>query len=118
MDNDENNFTLDISSLIENNLTIDVSTISHSQIGNIQLNTMDNKLYIHNGTTWDAIDESIDEGWRAVEWENSYPDFAMVSEMCKEYPALEKAYENFKTIYKLVNQDWNGKQNERNDPPF
>ena len=94
MDNDENNFTLDISSL------------------------MDNKLYIHNGTTWDAINESIDEGWRAVEWENSYPDFAMVSEMCKEYPALEKAYENFKTIYKLVNQDWNGKQNERNDPPF
>jgi hypothetical protein len=25
---------------------------------------------------------------------------------------LEKAYENFKTIYKMVKQDWDGKQKD------
>ena len=113
MDNDE--ITFNISSLIENNITIDVSTIGH--IGDIHLNTMDNSIYIHNGNTWDTINvDSIDEGWEVVEWKNSYPDFATVTDMCKEYPALEKALENFKTIYKMVHQDWIGKN--KDDPPF
>ena len=33
--------------------------------------------------------------------------------MCKEYPALAKAFENFKTMYALVDQDYKGKQKER-----
>jgi hypothetical protein len=116
MDNDE--ITFDISSLIDNNITIDVSTIG-GQVGDIHLNTMNNSIYIHNGNTWDTINvDSIDDGWRAVEWENSYPDFVKVVDMCKEYPGLEKAYENFKTIYKLVEQDWQGKQKERNNSSF
>jgi hypothetical protein len=36
--------------------------------------------------------------------------------MCKEYPALAKAYENFKTIYKMVHQDWKGKQKDDEFP--
>jgi len=35
-----------------------------------------------------------------------------IEEMCKDYPALDKAYENFRTIYKMVFQDWKGKQND------
>ena len=38
------------------------------------------------------------------------PSVAKVEDMCNDYPALEKAYENFKTIYSLVHQDWKGKQ--------
>ena len=35
-----------------------------------------------------------------------------VEDMCKDYPALEQAYEKFKTIYAMVHQDWKGKQND------
>ena len=43
------------------------------------------------------------------------PGVYEVESMCEEYPALEKAYENFKTIYKMVHQDWVGKQKEDGD---
>ena len=33
-----------------------------------------------------------------------------IKEMCTEYPALSKAYDNFKMIYEMVLQDWKGKQ--------
>ena len=35
-----------------------------------------------------------------------------IESMCKEYPALEKTWRNFKATYDLVLQDWKGKQNE------
>ena len=47
--------------------------------------------------TW-PLDNSID------------PD--KIESMCKEYPALEKTWRNFKATYDLVLQDWKGKQNE------
>lgn len=41
-----------------------------------------------------------------TEFEGMLPPIEKVKEMCDEYPALEKAYENFKLIYKLVHDDW------------
>lgn len=43
-------------------------------------------------------------------WKHCMPSLHEVEEMCKEYPALEKAFENFKTIYKMVEQDYKGKK--------
>ena len=43
------------------------------------------------------------------------PEVAKIEDMCKEYPALEKAYENFKTMYKLVHQDWVGNQKKESN---
>jgi len=40
------------------------------------------------------------------------PSMCEVESMCKEYPALQKAYENFRTIYKMVEQDYKGKQDD------
>ena len=40
------------------------------------------------------------------------PSIYEVEAMCKEYPALQKAYENFRTIYKMVEQDYKGKQDD------
>ena len=37
-------------------------------------------------------------------------EIAEIEKMCVEYPALAKVYENFKTVYDLVKQDWKGKQ--------
>ena len=43
------------------------------------------------------------------EWRTHFPDFREVEKMCKEYPALEKAFENFKTIYEMVKDDYASK---------
>lgn len=40
---------------------------------------------------------------------HDFPRLSQVQEMCKEYPGLKKAYENFKTMYTMVEQDWRGK---------
>ena len=45
-------------------------------------------------------------------WTEALPDVYTVNDMCEEYPALAKAYENFKTVYKLVEQDYKGKQKD------
>jgi hypothetical protein len=33
-----------------------------------------------------------------------------VTKMCKEYPALEKVWRNFKAVYDMVKQDYEGKK--------
>tara|TARA_Y100000385_G_C12784249_1_gene504814 strand:+ start:188 stop:544 length:357 start_codon:yes stop_codon:yes gene_type:complete len=45
-------------------------------------------------------------------WTETLPAVDTVNAMCNEYPALAKAYENFKTVYKLVEQDYKGKQED------
>ena len=44
------------------------------------------------------------------EFENCLPSIDEVNKMCEVYPGLAKAYENFKTAYKLVEQDYKGKK--------
>ena len=41
-----------------------------------------------------------------------------IERMCKEYPALEKTWRNFKATYDLVKQDWKGKQDDDEELPF
>ena len=42
------------------------------------------------------------------------PLVSRIEEMCDEYPALLKAYAQFKLIYKMTEQDYEGKLKERN----
>lgn len=97
---------IDISSVIDSK--IEVSTVG---AGTVWLDTSENKFYVHDGVSWNLPPQE-------VLFENTMPNPVILTEMCKEYPALEKAYENFKAIYKLVEQDWNGKQKENGEPPF
>ena len=53
-----------------------------------------------------------------VEFENTMPSATRVNEMCKHYPALNKAWENFKTIYKMVDQDYKGNFEDDDEIPF
>ena len=39
---------------------------------------------------------------------NNYIDPDRVVKMCEEYPALKKAWDNFYSIYKMVDQDYKG----------
>ena len=83
--------------------TIDISSITTSTIGTI---TLDDTHWA-DGIRWDPI-----------EFEDQMPTVAKVEDMCNDYPALEKAYENFKTIYAMVHQDWQGRQDEDEQFPF
>jgi len=46
------------------------------------------------------------------------PDITKVHNMCGYYPALQKAYENFKSIYQMVEQDYIGNYQEDDELPF
>ena len=100
----------------------DTVTVS---LGDITVDTIDlsDTITINSGSIATSIitDSIITDGsyphWDPIEFEDQMPTVAKVEDMCNDYPALDKAYENFKTIYKLVEQDWIGRQKE-DDPPF
>jgi hypothetical protein len=58
--------------------------------------------------------DNIDLDWISsitldrVMFEDYMPEPETLKRMAEQYPALKKAYENFKTIYKMVEQDWKG----------
>lgn len=71
--------------------------------------TMDTNVYTDNG--WTSVTNPCNEIIiSSVMFDDYLPSPRELEPMCKEYPALEKAYENFKTVYKMVEQDWIGKQ--------
>ena len=120
MDNDE--VTFDISDILS---TVTITVPSGPNVGDIWFDSTNSMINTYNGNNWTSIvndtgtinlDASVFP--IPVEWEHQFPAFHKVEEMCKEYPALEKAYENFKMIYKMVEQDWVGKNKDDNDPPF
>lgn len=47
------------------------------------------------------------------DFEHTMPALTKVEEMCIMYPALDKAFENFKAIYNLVKDDYEARK--RND---
>jgi hypothetical protein len=116
MDNDE--VTFDVSNMLS---TVTITTVpSTPNVGDIWFDSTNSMINTYNGTDWATIigdngTINLDELSFPipVEWEHEFPAFHKVKEMCKEYPALEKAYENFKTIYTMVEQDWIGKQKEQ-----
>ncbi len=44
------------------------------------------------------------------EYESTLIDKDEIERMCKEYPALEKTWRNFKSVYDMVKQDYKGKK--------
>jgi len=69
-----------------------------------------------------SLDSTIDGltniTFNKVEFEDHMPSPEKLKKMCMHYPALEKAYENFKTIYKMVDQDFKGNHEDDEDIPF
>lgn len=106
---DGNNLTI----TLEDDITINLDSIS-SNTGTYSIsNTMNTDSTISDGNLTITLDDphwADNITWEQVEFEDSMPSIAKVEDMCNNYPALEKAYENFKTIYSLVHQDWKGKQ--------
>lgn len=50
------------------------------------------------------------------EWIDSFPNYSEVEKMCKEYPALQIAFDRFKEIYIMVHDDWEAKNGKKYQP--
>lgn len=120
MDNDD--ITITLSGILDT-----ITYPSTPNTGDVWINSSDmqTKVYTTDNTwinigdiTADTIDLNSITISEPVEFEDTMPSVAKIEDMCKDYPALEKAYENFKTIYAMVHQDWQGRQDDEDDWPF
>ena len=55
----------------------------------------------------DGLDDTVSIDWI---YNNMNIDPDKVERMCKEYPALEKVWRNFKSVYDMCKQDYEGKE--------
>lgn len=119
---DKNSITISLDNTDESGMSIKDDYITMSNETSLDLNLDD-----YYGTiTTSAVDTGFDDLFTTdgititlddpVEFEDTMPSVAKIEDMCNDYPALAKAYENFKTIYAMVHQDWKGRQED--EPPF
>jgi hypothetical protein len=40
------------------------------------------------------------------EWQDSFPEWSRVQDMCDKYPGLKVAFDNFKVFYEMVKDDY------------
>jgi len=105
------NDTIDIS-----NITLDTSsnntmyyTTDSGMINTITLTSPPASSYtMSSDNYWDSIGASFRN---MKEFEEIMPTLTKVEEMCKIYPALDKAFENFKAVYNLVKDDYEARKN-------
>ena len=109
---DVSDITISTDSMNDTTLGYDLSdyTVDTIDIDTIDISTSTITL---DDTHW--ADSIV---WEQTEFEDTMPSVAKVEDMCKDYPALAQAYENFKTIYTLVHQDWKGKNDKDEELPF
>ena len=60
-----------------------------------------------------TIDTSMFNYKTPEEWEDKFPEWSRVMDMCKQYPGLQIAFEKFKTTYLLVKNHNDTPENER-----
>ena len=93
--------TLDLEGLVynlndSNTITVDVNNID----GGVD--------YIKNfGDGTFTIDDTINVDFS--NWVTESISINEIERMCKEYPSLDKVWRNFKAVYDLVKQDYEGK---------
>jgi hypothetical protein len=118
MENKDDEFvftsTGDVTITVDSNYAAqDVFTVS-TMAGGIETITLSGTDYILSTDTAINLDglSSSTFVFDRTEWKDCFPDFDTVEKMCEEYPGLAKAFENFKTVYKMVEQDWKGKMKD------
>ena len=95
----------------------DSSFISSSNLDNITTTISGISTSTVNISDIISSDDQISFDWDNIKivptlWKEALPDLYTVNDMCEQYPALAKAYENFQTVYKLVEQDYKGKKED------
>jgi hypothetical protein len=113
----DDSFTIDINDLkLDNNIldtTGDITINLDNTYGTTTTywagDSMVDTVSVSDGTfTIDTnTSDSIDISWI---YDNMNIDPNQVEKMCEHYPGLEKAWRNFKAVYDMVKQDYEGKK--------
>ena len=122
MGEDDKEFTITINSPSED---IGGQDSSDLKIGDVTYTTAENSHTITLDSSY-MNDTGSEYTFNVGEYSNNMfedtmPSVSRIDEMCEHYPALAKAYEQFKLIYKMTEQDYKGKLKERgidDDIPF
>ena len=79
--------------------------------------TVDTVMWTNNTSTYSVNNSPLETYWAQIndfkfkEFIDVMPDLTKVEEMCKMYPAMEKAFENFKAVYNLTKDDYEARKN-------
>jgi len=108
--------TITLSDLDESGITI-TSTMAEPtiDISSITTSTVDTSAFDDLFSSEADFSITLNE---PIEFEDFMPEVAKIEDMCNDYPALARAYENFKSIYAMVHQDWKGRQEKDDQFPF
>jgi len=122
MSDKDNNYVFDINEEwittdMDTTVTIDTSVNEDLySIDGISVNTVTlsaDTITLDDSTYWaDNIT------WEQTEFVDKMPSLDKINNMCEHYPALEKAFENLKSIYKMVHQDYVGNHEKDDEVPF
>ena len=87
----------------------DMATTTSISTDNLTITDSDYTFTLDDTINIDSIvsGSTVSTGF-GTEWIDHLPAMSVVQDMCKHYPALEKALENFRTVYKMVEQDYKG----------
>lgn len=112
MDKDTISITLPTDTTSKNSLYDYTGFFSTSTVDTITIPSY------YNGSSISTV--TFDDNWfgnwsNTIPFVNGFPEWDDFEKMRKEYPALDKAYENLKTIHKLCEAEWEGKKKEDND---
>ena len=113
--NSDETYTITTDSVDESGF---VYSIDSSTISDITTATIDTSLISLDGDITLTIDEDSTFTIGYKDFQDKMPDITKVHNMCGYYPALQKAYENFKSIYQMVEQDYIGNYQEEDELPF
>jgi hypothetical protein len=85
----------------------------------VTISSEDSGTFTLNLDDYSSSDLDIDTviAMQKVEFVDVMPELYKINQMCEHYPALQKAFENFKTVYAMVKQDYKGNYEEE-DIPF
>tara|TARA_R110002096_G_scaffold93881_1_gene211596 strand:+ start:1730 stop:2071 length:342 start_codon:yes stop_codon:yes gene_type:complete len=93
-----------------------ISTATHPTttvtIGGIDYD--DSVTFSNMTDTGSEFTYNVPDTFALQDFVHSMPELSRVESMCEQYPALNKVYEQFKLIYKMTVQDYEGKLKERN----
>ena len=115
MTQSKDNTTIDISSILDTTGDINLDDYGYSDSSSYTTITLDDTVtgseYTFN------LSDTIDSTSMSWDFGNKIdPD--RVVKMCEHYPALKKVWENFYSIYKMVDQDYKGNIEEDGEIPF
>lgn len=94
-------------------ITSDGSGVYDTMAGDITIDIGDTISYNSSDTITTSYINNITQGILfPEEWKDCFPDWDKVQDMCKQYPSLEIAMRNLKTIYNLIKDDYDNKNIE------